>query len=273
MRIATTQLFQSSTASSPVRSQTSSYLRPPVASTILAAVNVTSATFLPSIPESSNAGMAKNDSGMKYRSCLTMLHESARVIPNGCRSHSTMAIPSVSQLPPLMGGMLFVCSAPHLPHAVHRTTRRSSTDTGREPHYSARVLDFDSLALSMSSGHRPFHGHPLLFMGVRGRTEVRNLNRQWWAYCFSSSRLLSAGCRGGRASARWVLFAAGVCRGAAGYRVCGGGRYVRPTCCRYNSRSCRRRSGPSFASASCTTGSIILVSFANLGPYTSLARH
>ena len=34
-------------------------------------------------------------------------------------------------------------------------------------------------------------------MGVRGRTEVRNLNRQWWAYCFSSSRLLSAGCRGG----------------------------------------------------------------------------
>ena len=126
-----------------------------------------------------------------------MLHESARVIPNGCRSHSTMAIPSVSQLPPLMGGMLFVCSAPHLPHAVHRTTRRSSTDTGREPHYSARVLDFDSLALSMSSGHRPFHGHPLLFMGVRGRTEVRNLNRQWWAYCFSSSRLLSAGCRGG----------------------------------------------------------------------------
>ena len=58
-----------------------------------------------------------------------------------------MAIPSVSQLPHLMGGMLFVCSEPHLPHAVHRTTRRSSTDTGREPHYSARVLDFDSLAL------------------------------------------------------------------------------------------------------------------------------
>ena len=92
----------------------------------------------------------------------------------------------------------------------------------REPHYSARVLDFDSLALSMSSGHRPFHGHPLLFMGVRGRTEVRNLKRQWSAYCFSSSRLRSAGCRGGRASARWVPFAAGVCKGAAGYRVCVG---------------------------------------------------
>ena len=66
-------------------------------------------------------------------------------------------------------------------------------------------------------------------MGVRGRTEVRNLNRQWWAYCFSSSRLLSAGCRGGRASARWVPFAAGVCRGAAGYRVWGeGGTCVQP---------------------------------------------
>jgi len=121
-----------------------------------------------------------------------------------------MAIPSVSQLPHLMGGMLFVCSEPHLFHAVHRTTRRSSTDTGREPHYSARVLDFDSLALCM------------LFMGVRGRTEVRNLKRQWSAYCFSSSRLRSACCRGGRASVRWVPFAAGVCKGAAGYRVCGG---------------------------------------------------
>ena len=145
--------------------------------------------------------------------------------------------------------------------------------TGREPDYSARVLDFDSLALSMSAGHRPFHGHPLLFMGVRGRTEVRNLNRQWWAYCFSSSRLLSAGCRGGA-----CICTVGTVRGGSlqrGRRLScvGGGRYVRPTCCRYNSRSCRRRSGPSFASASCTTGSIILVSFANLGPYTSLARH
>ena len=36
-------------------------------------------------------------------------------------------------------------------------------------------------------------------------------------------RLRSAGCRGVRASARWVPFAAGVCKAAAGYRVCGGG--------------------------------------------------
>ena len=92
----------------------------------------------------------------------------------------------------------------------------------REHHHSARVLDFDSLAFCMPSSHRPFQGHPLLFMGVRGRTEVRNLKRQWSAYCFPSSRLRNAGCRGGRASARWVPFAAGVCKGAAGYRVCGG---------------------------------------------------
>ena len=51
-----------------------------------------------------------------------------------------MAIPSVSQLPHLMGGMLFVCSEPHLPHAVHRTTRRSSTDTGpRTPSLCTRA--------------------------------------------------------------------------------------------------------------------------------------
>ena len=96
------------------------------------------------------------------------------------------------------------------------------------PNYSARVLDFDSLALSMSSGHRPFHGHPLLFMGVRGRTEVRNLNRQWWAYCFSSSRLLSAGCRGGA-----CICTVGTVRSGSlqrGRRLsCVGGRAVRPS--------------------------------------------
>jgi len=59
-------------------------------------------------------------------------------------------------------------------------------------------------------------------MGVRGRTEVRNIKRLWSAYCFSSSKLRSAGCRGVRASARWVPFAAGVCKAAAGYRVWGG---------------------------------------------------
>ena len=184
-----------------------------------------------------------------------------------------MAIPSVSQLPHHMGGhavrLLWTtpspCSAPHYASVQH----------GHRP---ANTITLHACSTSTRSrcvypsSHRPFHGHPLLFMGVRGRTEVRNIKRLWSAYCFSSSKLRSAGCRGVRASARWVPFAAGVCKAAAGYRACGGA-CVLPSCWRYNSRSCRRRSGPSFASAFCITGSRILVSLANLGPYTPLARH
>ena len=124
----------------------------------------------------------------------------------------------------------------------------------REHHYSARVLDFDSLACVYPSSHRPFHGHPLLFMGVRGRTEVRNVKRLWSAYCLSSSQLRSACCRGVRASARWVPFAAGVCKAAAGYRVWGGGG-VRAS----------ELLAVQFKKLSQTV--------ADLGPYTPLARH
>ena len=48
-----------------------------------------------------------------------------------------------------------------------------------------------------ASPEQPVHGHPLLFMGARDRTEVRNLKRQWSAYYFSSSLLRSAGGRRG----------------------------------------------------------------------------
>ena len=75
----------------------------------------------------------------------------------------------------------------------------------------------------MPSGHRPFHVHPLLFIGERGRTEVRNLKRQWSAYCYSSS-----GCAvqvvGGHASARLVQFAAEYAKGPQVSVCVGGGR-------------------------------------------------
>ena len=75
----------------------------------------------------------------------------------------------------------------------------------------------------MPSGHMPFHVHSLLFMGVRGHTEFRNLKRQWSAYCCSSS-----GCAvqvvGGHASARLVQFAAEYAKGPqVSVCVCGGG--------------------------------------------------
>ena len=73
----------------------------------------------------------------------------------------------------------------------------------------------------MPLGHTPFHVHSLQFMGVRGRTEVRNLKRQWSAYCYSSS-----GCAvqvvGGHASARLVQFAAEYAKGPQ-VSVCVGG--------------------------------------------------
>ena len=125
-----------------------------------------------------------------------------------------------------------------------------------------------------ASPEQPVHGHPLLFMGARDRTEVRNLKRQWSAYYFSSSLLRSAGGRWGA-----CICTVGAVRSGSlqnGRRLsCGGwgGPCVLPSCCRYNSRRCRRRSGPSFARASCTTRSRILVSLANLCPYTPLARH
>ena len=128
-----------------------------------------------------------------------------------------MAIPSVTATTPygghavrLLGTTPSPCSAPHYASVQH----------GHRP---ANPITLHACSTSMPSGHRPFHVHPLLLMGVRGRTEVRNLKRQWSAYCFSSS-----GCAvevvGGHSSARLVPFAAGLCQGAACYRVWGEGR-------------------------------------------------
>ena len=121
---------------------------------------------------------------------------------NGCRTESLMAISSVSLLPHRVAAC---CSS-----SLQRTLRPQSTalpigparTPPRELHYSALSFDIYALALGMHSGQRPAHGHPLLFMGIRGRNEARTLKRPWSDYCFSSSRLRNSGCRGGRASAR-----------------------------------------------------------------------
>ena len=49
-------------------------------------------------------------------------------------------------------------------------------------------------------------------MGVRGRTELRNLKRQWSAYCYSFSSC-TVHVVGGHASARLVQFAAEYAKG------------------------------------------------------------
>ena len=93
--------------------------------------------------------------------------------------------------------MLFVISVTHIPPAVHRTPHRSSTDTAPRTALLGTLVRLRRTRVGMHSGQRPAHGHPLLFMGIRGRNEARTLKRPWSDYCFSSSRLRNSGCRGG----------------------------------------------------------------------------
>ena len=88
-----------------------------------------------------------------------------------------MAISSVSLLPHRVAAC---CSS-----SLQRTLRPQSTalpigparTPPRELHYSALSFDIYALALGMHSGQRPAHGHPLLFMGIRGRNEARTFGQ------------------------------------------------------------------------------------------------
>ena len=116
---------------------------------------------------------------------------------NGCRTESLMAISSVSLLPHRVAA----CCSSSLQRTLHPQSTALPIGPARTPprelHYSAFSFDIYALALGMHSGQRPAHGHPLLFMGIRGRNEARTLKRPWSDYCYSSSRLRNSGCRGG----------------------------------------------------------------------------
>ena len=78
--------------------------------------------------------------------------------------------------------MLFVISVTHIPPAVHRTPHRSSTDTAPRPALLGTVVRLRRTRVGMHSGQRPAHGHPLLYMGIRGRNEAHTLKRPWSEY-------------------------------------------------------------------------------------------
>ena len=75
------------------------------------------------------------------------MHRSARVIPNGCRSLNA----------PLRG-----------------TYGPPARIPPRSPHQPAHSFHFDAFALSLDSGRRHAHVHPLSLIRVSGRPESRN---------------------------------------------------------------------------------------------------
>jgi hypothetical protein len=132
-----------------------------------------------------------------------------------------MAIPSVSRLPPRMAAC---CTS-----ALRRTFRPQGTallivpaqTRPPEPHYSALSFEFDTLALGMDLGSLCFSWE---YGAVTKHTLPVTEIMLWEGACIRKQCILS------------------------------GGQCVPPSCCRYNSRSCARRSGPSSANASWTTG-------------------
>ena len=146
-----------------------------------------------------------------------------------------------------MWSILFVCYEPHIPHAVHRITRRSRTATGprtlllctrgrlRCPQAIGRSMSirYYSWEYGAVRNFAIYKGNGLLFV-----IHFPVAQCKLWGVMH-----LHAWCSSQRSMRR--------CRRLA--CVCGWA-YVLSRCCRYNSRSCCRLSGPSFAIASCTTG-------------------
>ena len=129
--------------------------------------------------------------------------------------------------------MLYVRSETHLPATGHRTPYRSSTDT------AARTPLLGTFVRVRHTGVGHGLGKPLLFMGIRGSNEAHFKNRiaKLLLRIFPVTEIML-----------W--------EGACIRKQCilSGGQCVPPSCCRYNSRSCARRSGSSSANASWTTG-------------------